>query len=115
MYYFLQQDSQSSSLYVYNISMIALMKNLVFHRRSKHINTSFHFICECVEKKKIFVEFVYTREKRVDILIKDLAKVKFAEMRKFLGVKNLCELISLLSKKNHCELISLTQQNKLLT
>ena len=40
------------TLYVHNKSVIALMKNPVIHGRSKHIDTSFHFICECVEKKK---------------------------------------------------------------
>ena len=42
-----------------------------------------------------------TREQRADILIKDLAKVKFAEMRELLGVKNLCELIISLTYQNN--------------
>ena len=36
--------------YVDNKSVIAPMKNLVFHGRNKHIDTRFHFICECVEE-----------------------------------------------------------------
>ena len=77
------------TLYVDNKSAIALMKNPVFHGRSKHIDTRFHFIRECVEKREIIVEFVSTREQRADILTKALARVKFAEMRELLGVKNL--------------------------
>ena len=92
------------TFYVDNKSAIALMKNLVFHGRNIHIDTSFHFIRECVAKRKIVVEFLCTRERRADILTKTLARFKFAEMREFLGGKNLeqtkvygrdCELVNL--------------------
>nr|GEY05537.1 zinc finger, CCHC-type [Tanacetum cinerariifolium]GEY05546.1 zinc finger, CCHC-type [Tanacetum cinerariifolium] len=39
-----------------NKSAIALMKNPVFHGRSKHIDTKYHFIRECVEREDIQVE-----------------------------------------------------------
>ena len=35
------------------------------------------------------MEFVCTREQHADILTEALARVKFVEMREFLGVKNL--------------------------
>ncbi|KAD6120359.1 hypothetical protein E3N88_11630 [Mikania micrantha] len=35
------------------LAAIALMKNLVFHGRSKHINTRYHFIRECVENNQV--------------------------------------------------------------
>ncbi|GJS99151.1 ribonuclease H-like domain, reverse transcriptase, RNA-dependent DNA polymerase [Tanacetum coccineum] len=41
-----------------NKSAIALMKNPVFHGRSKHIDTKYHFIRECIEREDIQVEFV---------------------------------------------------------
>ena len=41
-----------------NKSTIALCKNPVFHGRSKHIHTRFHFIRECVEKGLVSVEHV---------------------------------------------------------
>ena len=77
------------TLYVDNKSAIALMKNPVFHGRSKHLDTRFHFIRECVENRQIVVEFVSTGEQRADILTMALARVKFVEMRELLGVKNL--------------------------
>ncbi|GJR38735.1 ribonuclease H-like domain, reverse transcriptase, RNA-dependent DNA polymerase [Tanacetum coccineum] len=46
------------TIMVDNKSAIALMKNPVFHGRSKHIDTKYHFIRECVEKEDIQVEFV---------------------------------------------------------
>ena len=48
---------------------------------------SSHFIRDCVEKRQIVVEFVCTREQRVDILTKALARVKFIEIWELLGVK----------------------------
>ena len=61
-------------------SAIALMKNLVFHGRTKHINTRFHFICECVEGGQIIVDFIRTEEQRADPLTKALSAMKLATM-----------------------------------
>ncbi|KAG6494785.1 hypothetical protein ZIOFF_042546 [Zingiber officinale] len=77
------------TLFVDNKSVIALMKNPVFHGRSKHIDTKFHFIRECVEKGQIEVEFVNTGEQRADVLTKALSGVKLAAMRQLLGVRDL--------------------------
>nr|GEW65903.1 zinc finger, CCHC-type [Tanacetum cinerariifolium] len=72
-----------------NKSAIALMKNLVFHGRSKHIDVHYHFIIECVEKNQIEVEHISGDLQRTDILTKALARIKFTEMRELLGVKEL--------------------------
>nr|GEY24724.1 ribonuclease H-like domain, reverse transcriptase, RNA-dependent DNA polymerase [Tanacetum cinerariifolium] len=49
---------ENITIMVDNKSDIALMKNLVFHGRSKHIDTKYHFIRECVKREDIQVEFV---------------------------------------------------------
>ena len=72
-----------------NTSAIALVKNPVFHGRSKHIKSRYHYIRERVEEKEILVEHISGKEQRADILTKALAKIKFVEMRKLLGVENL--------------------------
>ena len=77
------------TLYIDNKSAIALMKSPIFHGHNKHIDTHFHFILECVEKRQIVVESICTREQHADILTNALARVKFAEMQELLGVKNL--------------------------
>ncbi|GKE23582.1 ribonuclease H-like domain, reverse transcriptase, RNA-dependent DNA polymerase, partial [Tanacetum coccineum] len=46
------------TIMVDNKSAIALMKNPLFHGRSKHIDTKYHFISECVEREDIQVEFL---------------------------------------------------------
>ncbi|KAG6504883.1 hypothetical protein ZIOFF_037231 [Zingiber officinale] len=77
------------TLFVDNKSAIALMKNPVFHGRSKHIDTRFHFIRECVENGQIVVEFINTGEQRADVLTKALSEVKLAVMRQLLDVRDL--------------------------
>ena len=70
-----------------NKSAIALAKNPVFHRRSKHIHKRFHFIRECVEQGLIDVEHVPGTKQKADILTKALAKIKFKEMRDLIQVQ----------------------------
>ncbi|KAD6454709.1 hypothetical protein E3N88_09415 [Mikania micrantha] len=64
---------------------IALMKNLVFHGRSKHIDTRYHFNRECVEDNHIIVEHISGELQRADILTKALARIKFLTMRELVG------------------------------
>lgn len=80
---------ETVTLRVDNQSAIALIKNPVFHGRSKHINTRFHFIREYVERGEIKVEHVPGTEQKADILTKALPRIKFEEMRKLLGVVDL--------------------------
>ena len=74
-----------------NKSAIALMKNPVFHGRSKHIDTKYHFIRECVEKDDIVVEHISGEKQRADILTKPLPRIRFITMRQLLGVKDLLQ------------------------
>ena len=74
-------------LRVDNKSAIELTKNPVFHGRSKHIHTRFHFIRNCVEREQVEVEYIPGEEQRADILTKPLARTKFKEMRSLIGVK----------------------------
>ena len=82
---------QRTLIRVDNKSAIALAKNLVFHKRSKHIHKRFHFIRECVERELIDVEHVLGAEQRTDILTKALARIKFKEMRELIKVQKLSE------------------------
>ena len=71
-----------------NKSALDLSKNPVFHGRSKHINTRYHFIRECVEREQVKVEFVSGAEQRADILTKALPRIRFKEMKTLLGVED---------------------------
>ncbi|KAK1423646.1 hypothetical protein QVD17_18952 [Tagetes erecta] len=83
------KQAQKVQLLVDNESAIALMKNPVFHQRSKHIDTKYHFIRECVERDKVLVEHVSGKLQKADILTKALPRVKFVEMRALIGVEEL--------------------------
>nr|GEY43201.1 ribonuclease H-like domain, reverse transcriptase, RNA-dependent DNA polymerase [Tanacetum cinerariifolium] len=77
------------TIQVDNKSAITLTKNPVFHGRSKHIDTKYHFIRECVEREDIQVEFVNREYQKADILTKALPKIKFLTMRHLIGLKDL--------------------------
>nr|GEX91755.1 zinc finger, CCHC-type [Tanacetum cinerariifolium] len=77
------------TLKVDNVSAIALVRNPVFHGRSKHIDIRYHFIRECVENGHINVEHVSGELQRADILTKALSRLKFVTMRQMLGVQDL--------------------------
>lgn len=76
-------------LKVDNQSAIALIKNPVFHDRSKHIETKYHYIRDCVDRGRIAVEKVSTERQLADILTKALGRVRFQELRVMIGVYNL--------------------------
>ncbi|GJX46767.1 hypothetical protein Tco_0271957 [Tanacetum coccineum] len=82
-------QKEKVTIQVDNKSAIALMKNPVFHGRSKHIDKKYHFIRECVEREDIQVEFVSGEYQKADILTKALPKIKFLTMRQFIGLKDL--------------------------
>ncbi|GKA03534.1 zinc finger, CCHC-type containing protein [Tanacetum coccineum] len=82
------EEAQRVQLLVDNQSAIALMKNPVFHGRSKHIDTKYHFIREWVERDQVYVEHVSGDLQKADILTKALPRVKFAEMRRLIGTED---------------------------
>nr|GEV26262.1 zinc finger, CCHC-type [Tanacetum cinerariifolium] len=51
-------EEKRITLKVDNVSAIALVRNPVFHERSKHIDIRYHFIRECVENGHINVEHI---------------------------------------------------------
>ncbi|GJW65352.1 zinc finger, CCHC-type containing protein [Tanacetum coccineum] len=65
-------EEERITLKVDNVSAIALVRNPVFHGRSKHIDIRYHFIRECVENGHINVEHVSGELQRADILTKAL-------------------------------------------
>nr|GFB28292.1 zinc finger, CCHC-type [Tanacetum cinerariifolium] len=74
------------TLKVDNISAKALVRNPVFHGRSKHIDILYHFIRECVENGHINVEHVSGELQRADIIKKALPRLKFITMQQMLRV-----------------------------
>jgi hypothetical protein len=82
----INKEPKAVTLNIDNKSAIALCKNPVFHDRSKHIETRYHFIRECIEDGKIAVEYMDTNNQLADILTKALGRVKFLELRDKIGM-----------------------------
>ena len=83
------QNIPPVKLFVDNKSALELMKNPVFHGRSKHIDVRFHFIRECVENGEIEVTHVDGKEQKDDMLTKPLNRVKHDEMCRLIGIKKI--------------------------
>ena len=66
------QQEEPTSICVDNKSVIAFAKNPVFHDRSKHIDTRYHYIKECIARKQVHIEYVKTQDQVADIFTKPL-------------------------------------------
>lgn len=84
----LSVSNLSSTFYMDNQSAIRLIKNPVFHKRTKHIDVQYHFIREKFQEGQFNLEYVNTDEQIADILTKALNKNR----RKYL-----CDLMELTS------------------
>ena len=71
-----------------NQSAITLSKTTGHHNRTKHIDTRYHFIRECVEAKRIEISFVRTEDQLADMFTKALGRQKFQEMRDRIGIRS---------------------------
>jgi hypothetical protein len=69
-----------------NQSSIKLKNNPMFHARSKHIETRYHFIRDLIQKKDIYMDYCSIEHNVVDILTKSLPIPKFEYCRIGLGM-----------------------------
>ncbi|KAM0989066.1 hypothetical protein FF1_013044 [Malus domestica] len=79
-------QEEPTEIYVDNKSTIALAKNPVFHDRSKHIDTRYHYIRECIARKDVQVEYVKSQDQIADIFTKPLRQEDFVRLRNTIGV-----------------------------
>ena len=74
-------EKESTKIFVDNKSAIALAKNVVFHDRSKHIDTPYHYIRECIMRKDVQLEYVKSHDQVADIFTKPLKQEDFTKLR----------------------------------
>lgn len=79
-------QEEPTKIFVDNKSTIALAKNPVFHDRSKHIDTRYHYIRECVTKMDVQLEYVKTNDQVADIFTEPFKREDFIKMKNLLGV-----------------------------
>ena len=82
-----QEQVKGTMIFCDNSSAIALSKNSVFHKRTKHIDTKFHFIRELVSNGEIVLQHCRIEDQFVDILTKPLQQKSFEHFRKCLGMQ----------------------------
>ena len=79
-------QKKPTRIYVDNSLAIVLAKNSVFHSRSKHIDTRFHYLRYCIADKKVEVKYVKIQDQIADIFTKPLKYDVFAKIRNMLEV-----------------------------
>ena len=69
-----------------NQSCVKLLENPVFHDKSKHIEIKYYYTRDMVQRVAMKLQYVATDKQIVDVLTKQLARVKFEYFREKLGV-----------------------------
>jgi hypothetical protein len=75
-----------ATIYVDNLSSIVLIKNPIFHDRSKHIDTRFHYPRDCIANKEVEIKYVKTQDQIADIFTKPHKYDVFIKIRDVLEV-----------------------------
>jgi hypothetical protein len=75
------EREEATKIYCDNNSTIALSKNSLFHKMSKHIDTMYHFISELINNGEIFLEHYRSEEQFADIFTESLGKESFVHQR----------------------------------
>jgi len=69
-----------------SISTIYLVKNQMYHVRTKHIDVRFHFVRDILDKGDIELPKIHTKENPADMLTKVVPGVKFAHCKELLHI-----------------------------
>jgi hypothetical protein len=69
-----------------NTSVISVAKNLVFHKKVRHVERRHHLLRDHVEKGDIEMRYIDTERQLVDIFTKPLDASYFTDLRGAIGV-----------------------------
>ncbi|WVZ16028.1 hypothetical protein V8G54_013594 [Vigna mungo] len=78
---------KSVQLLVENKSAISMSRNLVFHGRSKHIETKYHFLRDQVNKGRLELIHCCTEDQVADVFTKPLRQTRFEKLLELFGVR----------------------------
>jgi len=82
------EQEEATKLLCHNNSTIALLKNVVFHKRTKHIDTRYHYIRELINAREIIMEQCRITDQFMNIFTKPLGTRLFEQQRVNLGISN---------------------------
>jgi hypothetical protein len=80
--------SEDITVYCDNQSAIHLMKNPMFHERSKNIDIKHHFIRDIVSSKQVQVKKISTHDNPADIFTKSVTRSKFLHCLNLLNIRS---------------------------
>ena len=83
----MDRDPEQVVLNVDSESTTFLCEDPVRRERSKHIDTMYPYIKDCMEEGKMEVNYNRTDDQLADIQTKALDREKFLEMRRRIGVR----------------------------
>ena len=87
-----EMQPDATPLFCDNMSAISMVKNPVFHQKTRQINRRYHFIREALQEGVIDMRFCRSEEQLADIFTKALPKDRFNYLRLKLGVKPVSRL-----------------------
>ena len=69
-----------------NQAAIAMVKNPVFHARSKHIDIRYHYIRQLHQQGNVTLMYCPTERMTADVMTKAIPRGKFELLREMMGV-----------------------------
>ncbi|CAB0040794.1 unnamed protein product, partial [Trichogramma brassicae] len=79
-------DAKPTTLHVDNMSAIQLIRNPVFHKKTKHIEVKHHFVREKFQSGVVEIQHVPSESQLADILTKALPRVQHQNLCNAIGV-----------------------------
>jgi Reverse transcriptase (RNA-dependent DNA polymerase) len=83
------EQSKSTSIRSDNLSAITISHDATYHARTKHINVTYHFICEKVASNEATLTYIQSKENPVDLMTKGLELNQHRYLRAKLGYLDL--------------------------
>jgi hypothetical protein len=83
--YYTDKKQEPTTIYGDNQSSIALVKNLEFHSKTKHIDIGIHYVREQYEDSQISVSYIPTTEMLADCLTKPIGRQRLERTVSMLG------------------------------
>ena len=82
-----REAGEATTLMVDNCSAINLIKNLITHRRSKHIGIKFYYLRELVSEGRLGLGYCRSEYQVTDLLIKEVSIEVFKRLKKHVSIK----------------------------
>ncbi|RVW60174.1 Copia protein [Vitis vinifera] len=99
-----QEQVEATNIMCDNISAVSILKNPVFHGRTKHIKIKYHFIREVQQSNEVLLVHCSSENQLTDIFTKPLPMERFEALKQKIGVchpdaKEECSVVSIPDSK----------------